>query len=141
MYTSRTVLFLRFVKITAESSESHVSRKMCMVEALLQAGANPNVKSKEEGFTAGHTLFNYQYDSYYGKLSTYDFRYQFDLLVKFGLDLEERCNEGETLLLMCSGKRSKENIKCLVEAGANVNAADNFGHTVLMRVVKCWVPS
>ena len=110
-------------------NSSQHSRMLSMVHVLLEAGADPNIKTKR-GYTAGHSLL----DSH--NLPGDDKATILGLLLKFGLDLEQRNNEGETLLLLCASKGCDERTKCLVEAGANVNVTSRIGDTPLLLSAK-----
>ena len=109
-------------------SQTQQCRILNMVEILLQSGADPNIKT-ERGYTAGHTLLDTNNISEDDKCAI------FGLLLKFGLELEERTDEGQTPLLLSARQQSEQTTKCLVEAGANVNLADNLGNTPLLLVV------
>ena len=109
-------------------SQTQQCQLLKMVEILLESGADPNIKT-ERGYTAGHTLMDTN------NISEDDKCVIFGLLLKFGLELEERTGEGQTPLMLSARQQSEQTTKCLVEAGANVNVTDNMGNSPLLLVV------
>ena len=101
------------------------------IENLLEGGADPNVKNKN-GYTAGHALLDTNIVSEDDKCAV------LGLLLKFGLDLEQCTDEGLTLLMLAAMKDCEQTTKCLVEAGANVNATDIYGNTPMMHLVSVY---
>ena len=106
-------------------SQTPKGRLLNMAEVLLEGGADPNIKT-ERGYTAGHTLLDTNNISKEDKCSI------LRLLLKFGLELEERPNEGQTLFPLSAAQRSAETTKCLFEAGTNVHVADKKGDTLVL---------
>ena len=102
--------------------------QITFIENVLEGGSDPNVKSKK-GYTAGHSLLGTNNISEDDKCAI------LGLLLKFGLDLEQRTDEGVTLLMLAAMKNCEQTIKCLVEAGANMNATDIYGNTPMMHLV------
>lgn len=95
------------------------------IRIILQAGENPNVKDVQ-GFTPLHRVY----------MSTTDGE-SVRLLIDAGADVRSTCTlQGSTPLHCAAQFERLQNVRTLLEAGAEPNAADELGNTPLYDVVK-----
>ena len=98
---------------------------VAVVEALLQAKADPNLKS-ELGYTALHRAIMLNQPAR-----------TIELLTTHGANVETPDPDGETpLSLAVSAKERKEILQVLLKAGANPNTRGTFGFTALFKAVR-----
>ncbi|KAL6695385.1 ankyrin repeat-containing domain protein [Trichoderma pleuroticola] len=91
-----------------------------ILRILAEGGANLGEVHPETGNTPLH--FAMAYDEELAKII---------LEYRKGIDLEKRNNYGRTALLYACGEDNADCVKLLVRAGADVNAEDQWGWTVL----------
>ena len=94
--------------------------RISSAEALLEAGADPNVIGSPSGWTAMH------YAAYRGNTG------MAELLLKHNADTEIRSRlGGDTVLHTAAFNGTLELVKTLVEAGADIMAKDDRGNTAM----------
>jgi ankyrin repeat protein len=98
------------------------------VHLLLEAGANPNQKTNEQGTTLVHHAA--------GK----DDPTILKDLIAHGGDVHAETRKGFTPLATAASQNQPEAVRVLVDAGANVNHRDHSGVTPLMEAVHAGAP-
>ncbi len=96
-----------------------------VMEALLNAGADPNLGGEEE-FEEGTTALMCIASSLFASNRAEIIKF----LVNRGADVNARNDSGETALII--GCDNADSVKALIEAGADVNQGDNEGNTPIM---------
>ena len=96
-----------------------------VMEALLNAGADPNLGGEEE-FEEGTTALMCIASSLFASNRAEIIQF----LVNRGADVNARNDSGETALIV--GCDNADSVKALIEAGADVNQGDNEGNTPIM---------
>ncbi len=100
------------------------------VRALLEAGVDPNYLLGQDDYKRSHFHF------YINKERKID-KSIFDLFIAKGANLETRDSFDETPLITCGSLEYMmlNNAKYLIQAGADIQAANKFGKTALMGAV------
>ncbi|MDY6901945.1 MAG: ankyrin repeat domain-containing protein [Cyanobacteriota bacterium] len=96
-----------------------------VMEALLDAGADPNLGSDEE-FEEGTTALMYIASSFFASNRAEVIKF----LVNRGANPNARNDNGETAMIVSCN--NADAVKALIEAGADVNIRDNEGNTAMM---------
>jgi ankyrin repeat protein len=111
----------------------HVQGMTEFIDILIENGADLFEKD-HAGNNALHWFFNYS-SCGYDFNESYDFKSYLEYLLKKGIDLESKNAKGETPLLysmtMSLDSHNMQKIKSLLDLGADINAMDNNGHSML----------
>ncbi len=109
------------INVCKNSNSSDRSCMLC-IEALLNAGINPELINSYEGKPYNALFYSIQFDK--PKCVR--------LLVESGVDLNFRGFDGITPILLALSSGSLETLLILLDNNANLNAIDDFHRTALM---------
>ena len=105
-----------------------------MVEKLLSAGVNPNIKHINEvgyasGSSPGHTAASSQQE-------VQQQCHLVEILINHGWDINSRDNDGHTVLHLAAKQRNDCLQKLLIDSGASVDVRDESGSTPLLCLIE-----
>ncbi|MBD1930863.1 MULTISPECIES: ankyrin repeat domain-containing protein [Cyanophyceae] len=100
-----------------------------VVQALIDAGANLNILSEEDGLGEGETALMHLAGSFFatGKRAEV-----VKILVEAGANINLKGKDGRTALMCATMARYADSIQALIEAGADLDARDDDGNTAMM---------
>ncbi len=103
-----------------------------LVKLLLDAGANPNLLSDDEGLGNGMTALMLAAGSFFAS----NRHAVAKLLVANGADVNQQGNGGKTAIVCAAlaGSGYRDCVEVLIAAGANLDLLDDRGHTVVTLV-------
>ena len=112
----------------SESQQTFHKRQLTMIESLLNAGVNPNIKT-EQGLSMGHVaILEWMSDQQRCSI--------LNLLLKYGFNVNVCDFKLQTLLHLAAEKGDEEIIHFLIKRGANINTQDEQGRSPLLMLVK-----
>ena len=103
-----------------------------LVNALLAAGADPNLLSDDDGLATGMTALMLAAGSFFASNRQHIVK----LLIAGGADVNQRGAGGKTAIFQAAlaGAGYTDCVEVLIAAGANLDVQDDRGHTVLSSV-------
>lgn len=109
------------------------SKKQIVVEWLLRSGARLDMKNKQ-GKHAVMFLWDHFYEYDPEEKQWRALRQIFKQFRKLGLSLDQRDGKGDTML-MYAARQNMACVEFMLEEGADINAQNNEGETVLLQTV------
>lgn len=100
-----------------------------VVQALIDAGADLDILSEEDGLGEGKTALMHVAESFFatGKRAEV-----VKLLVEAGANINLKGKDGRTALMLAAMAGYADSIQALIEAGADLDAKDDNGNTAMM---------